>query len=40
MRMGMSDVEAVFNSGLFIPASPPEYEEKYLQLADEIKAGF
>ena len=39
-RMGMSDVEAVFNAGLFIPASPSEYEEKYLQLADEIKAGF
>jgi spermidine/putrescine transport system substrate-binding protein len=39
-RMGMSNVDAVFESGLFIPSSPPEYEEKYLQLADEIKAGF
>ena len=39
-RMGMSDVDAVFNSGLFIPSSPAEYEEKYLQLADEVKAGF
>lgn len=40
VRMGMSDVDAVFNDGLFIPAAPPEFEEKYLQLADEIKAGF
>ncbi len=39
-RMGMSNVDAVFESGLFIPSSPAEYEEKYLQLADEIKAGF
>lgn len=39
-RMGMANVDAVFESGLFIPSSPPEYEEKYLQIADEIKAGF
>jgi hypothetical protein len=39
-RIGMADVDAVFQQGLFIPTSPPEYEQKYLALADEIKAGF
>jgi spermidine/putrescine-binding protein len=40
VAMGMSDPNAVFNQGIFIPAVPPELEEKMIKLADEIKAGF
>jgi spermidine/putrescine-binding protein len=40
VAMGMSDPNAVFDQGIFIPAVPPELEEKMIKLADEIKAGF
>jgi hypothetical protein len=38
--MGMSDPNAVFEQGIFIPAVPPELEEKMIKIADEVKAGF
>ena len=40
VAMGMSDPNAVFEQGIFIPAVPPELEEKMIKIADEVKAGF
>ncbi len=37
--MGLSDPDAVFDRGLFIPAIPADLEEKIVRLANEVKAG-
>ena len=40
VAMGLSEPNAVFEQGVFIPAIPADLEEKMIKLADEVKAGF